>query len=1580
MFNPSDIEMNLKGKIICKKFEDFIPNDCNLFPDYRVYEFMSLGPFVLKTEGAFETEYFYERETILNHDYLLSSGGENNQIPYLGKPVINDYYGPAMLEWTMGVQKWGILRFDKEGKDCDDALYATEQRNCVFYAATYIECEKEYDAVLSYETSGCKVFLNGEMIDETPYGRVKGYPASGKKVSVHFNRGKNLLIFKVRPGYIADGMDLCISGCFIYPVAVKCDNIGITYPLDSQMFFGTREKPLQMMQAYIWSDSEIQKAEIDYSLEEYQAKETFENIKPYESRLIRLYLPTDSIGGIADFKIRVKDDTSENEALVKTKISHVTDFEGTDYLFTDFHFDTTYHQEQRTYAIGAFYLAKCHIEKLMEDPDYKSILSEVDYLHPFYSIYPKYRKALKNAFLQGRAESDCFYNQPNELTSSGEGFVRNLVYGQLHHRDVLGRKTYVYTPGDVFGHPNQMTQIALKGGCDALKWGKLVLGLDSIFRHVSPDGTIGLHEKGVDRNRAKALGVQHAFGGMDIRYGDSCVPVDGNTGWMKKSLNKTHFAVLSEKLSGLLKDVEKAEEGNNRKIDLVSRDLTMHHSGVLLTRTDFKQANRLAENLLITAEKFSAVAAYYGAEYPEKALDKAWRQLLCAQHHDSITGTNNEISFVDLMIEYREAVDLAAEIIRNATAFLASGIKTPENEIVYVIFNPHAWERTDKIEVDIDAEYAEGCEFINSNGERYHADIVNDGKFLKAVFTARIPSFGYETFTVKKSEKQHADNSCDCTVENEFYRITVDETLGGGIVSLYDKLAEKQVIDISKDGPANRVVVLRELGDRMETQHELYTTGQKLVSSDYVADVLCEKCEQYQKLTIKVKLDVIATVKQEITLYKNVKRIDMKTSIDDYQGVDDLFALTFPVNVDGAQPIFDDRFAPHVWSFSQKKLSFQTHQYASFSHCKIAPVNQWIELGRTVRCVLPDGDFNIGMTAIIRNPSLYKATDELLIALSKKAIPVTPYSDTHQSGTGKLLHFNEDLDNTDTRFVLSVEGISNEYEDKLLKEADISAVNKFNENLNKNSISVFVTKDRDNIYRKEIKVVLIKARSEALLLSFLRDISASLKCGTEVCLDSAVCGCEIGKTENYGVALINKGNIACSVEPDNLMTMMLFHTAKFYGNSGKTTGEDELVPEQKTHCFAYSLYPHTGDYREAGVYRKAFEFNDSFISTKTENNSNSKILPPKKSFVCSSDNFILTSFKAGGYPMAQMKSELGDIKTRGFSLRGFEIDGADKNAEISFDFDVNNVFNTDLLEENGRPVKINGNAVSFNAVSHSIETFTLNPIQCKNIIGNVVLGATKEMVEPTYVRSWEHDMGSMNMGYLSVAGIIGKDVKKLNDTQYQFSISMANNHPDTSISGIISITLPDGFTADKSEISYNVSADGIEIYPVTVTKPSKDATGIMRLSYTHDGQCFEDIYEFGYFNPNVTLSVEDGKIIATVLNNTSNRIYGELSLATPFETWNALGLNSEARMDISPRTQKFDVSAGEIRSYEFNIVNGNDGLTDAFYAVVKLSTNGRIHFAYDRKKGARHNGWAHEFANDLFGRDKGSIKALLEWE
>jgi hypothetical protein len=278
---------------------------------------------------------------------------------------------------------------------------------------------------------------------------------------------------------------------------------------------------------------------------------------------------------------------------------------------------------------------------------------------------------------------------------------------------------------------------------------------------------------------------------------------------------------------------------------------------------------------------------------------------------------------------------------------------------------------------------------------------------------------------------------------------------------------------------------------------------------------------------------------------------------------------------------------------------------------------------------------------------------------------------------------------------------------------------------------------------------------------------------------------------------------------------------------------------------------------------------------------------------------------------------------------------------------------------------------------HSIETYLLAPVPPAQLIGSAVIGANKEDVEPTTVRSWEHDLGTMPMGYLSVAAVIGKKVKYIDDVSFEVEVSVANNRPDMKAKGTLDLTLPKDWTADAKKFSYNVEAGGYKVFPVTVTKPSAGAKGMLRLHYKDDGQLFEDVFEVGCFNPEIAIEITGNQIITTVSNNTSETLSGELSLATPIETWALNGHNPFAFANISPRTQRVVVQPGKQTEFIFAVENLPFDMFPAFYAVAKLMMNGRIYFACAHKKGERHNYWAHVFYNEIV-QDEGSIKKLLE--
>ncbi len=1552
---------NIRGEYPVFDFEDFVFSRDIPFPDNRILDYLTLGPFVLHTDGSFESEHFYEREKILLEDYMASDGGEASAVPVLGGAVKNIYYGDEYLFWKKGFIKWNCLRFDNEEDACDPALYVTQQRNAVYYAAFYVRCKKESKAVICYENSGSELFLNGESVDFRPYGRVKGLWGLGFQCPVVFRQGLNLVMFKIRPGYIADSMDIAMSNCSVFPVVLENDGIWLTTPSVTAAYTGEKGNEKQVFPVFAAASRDTQEALISYGFGEIRLP----SMQKGQVLPVRFEIPARK-AGCEQAEVSI----GEKSEKYFFPVSEYDGFEGNEHIYSDFHFDTTYHQEQRTYALGAMHITKSIIERLLSNPDFKATLSEIDYLHPYYSLYPVHRSALREMFSSGRAEADCFYNQPNDLTSSGEAFVRNLVYGQLYHRDVLGRLNNVYQPGDVFGHFSQLTQVCKKGGCDYIKWGKMMLGVDSLYRHVSPDGTSLLHDKNMNRADALRLGVSGCDSSSAALSYIDAFPREGDTSWMKKTISHASFSVFSDLAKDVNASAERSLRDGTGRIQYCSRDITQHHSGVLLTRTDFKQANRLCENLLVTAEKFSAVAFMYGKAYPDKAIDKAQRQLLCAQHHDSVTGTNNEISFIDLMIEYRECAHILTEIIEDACSFIASLVKTDAREDCVFVFNPLTWDRGGKCCFNVPEKYKNEkyLTLTDIKGRQYCAE-VNEGRGM--FYAVKLPAMGYSVFRVSSNTSEAKTEAEDTVIENQRFRIVCDPERGGTIVSLYDKKAKKELVDARVAAPANTVYVLKEIHDRMETQHELYTTGHKLLSSDFAAQVKSEKTSFYQKLIVRVKLDTVATLIQEIMLYKNSDTVDFRCTVEDYQAEDDLFCVTFPLDIKGSGVLFDDRFAPHVSTRSKKYMSFQTHQYASFSGCRVLPSNLWFGVGPTVTARLSGGEFNFGMTAIIRKDEACQReiADRLLFALTKKAVPVTLYLDSEQHGGRKIIHFNEDIYSTDTRIVVSLTDDQNEYTSKLMsgiREKDRARIEKL---LSQSGAAAVYFRDCDNVYKKNVDVLLLLGETADALEKIVSGIESELASGHSISLGNAVLCSSAPEAEDYGCVLINNGTPAASVEGNATLNMMLFHTAAFYGNMGKVTGGKELVPEQKSHIFTYSLYPHKGSYREAGVYKKAYEFNDTPFGILSSSSAVSAALPEEKAFLKAPDNFTVTAFKAAGFPYANLRKVPRSPLERGFTVRGFENTGLAAKVNLHTGFTLFGAASVNLLEEEPTALKAGSDSVSIPTGPYSIETAILK-VPCKETEDTERLSSY-----PLYIRSWEHDMGSTPYGNLGFAATIERLPRKGKKKETLF-INAVNNLSDESADVRIRVVCSEGIKADREYIDVSLGKTDYVRIPLEVEASGDELSGQVKIFYTFDGIEYYDVYEAGLFEPEISLKIENKNIKVKIYNPTSEYLTGELSIATPFETWGR-DIPDENRFgDVSPFMQFVVLPPCEERVIDIPVMLRDD-METSFWAAAKLGVNGRIYFAFDKSLGMRHNVWAHEFYGEMIN-DNGSIRKLIE--
>ncbi|MDE6403796.1 MAG: alpha-mannosidase [Muribaculaceae bacterium] len=199
---------------------------------------------------------------------------------------------------------------------------------------------------------------------------------------------------------------------------------------------------------------------------------------------------------------------------------------------------------------------------------------------------------------------------------------------------------------------------------------------------------------------------------------------------------------------------------------------------------------RQAENNMLMAEKIGAIAHICaGAQPDQTAMDEAWRQLMLAQHHDSWIVPYNGLwhfgTWADAIKLWTSNADAAShdEVKRMAAAVDAG------NVLMIKVFNTTLQLREEVVAVDVpDGLLANGStvEILDKDGSVVPSYLTGDSG-RRLVFTARVPSFGYTTYNIKRvaAAAKAGDAVPDKTVlENEHLRVALDLAHGGVIKSL----------------------------------------------------------------------------------------------------------------------------------------------------------------------------------------------------------------------------------------------------------------------------------------------------------------------------------------------------------------------------------------------------------------------------------------------------------------------------------------------------------------------------------------------------------------------------------------------------------------------------------------------------------------------------------------------------------------------------------------------------------------------------------------------------------------------------
>ena len=1262
-----------------------------------------------------------------------------------------------------------------------------------------------------------------------------------------------------------------------------------------------------------------------------------------------------------------------------------------------FHSDVIWLDDQRDYAVQLLGDVRQNLDICRVDPLYGVFLHELTYFKPYWDTHLADRAWIRELIRQGRVGSGGSHSEPTETVISGEGIVRNILYGRLFHERVIGDAPLIYAPWDVFGHCAQLSQILKKSRFLGAVWSKHILGFHAFFFHQSLDGTRMPHRRVSYSYPWRDIATEQDF--LDRltcqlaemkSYGFSCdVRIDAGdfkppTGWMAGASAHLRdltprIIVTGQGMNEFMKRALRETQERNLLVPTTARDMSYYHLGTPLTRVEFKIANRLGENAIINAEKFGALAAHLGAKYPDLALDKAWRQLLLTQHHDAITGPCCDRVYFDAMASYREALDLSSEALGNALRYLAGAVDTrsaaPRGEAIpLVVFNPLNWDRTDVCRLTISLPRGwTAARLVDQAGAEVPFDVISaktQARSLTAeiAFVAEVPSLGYRTFYLVRSDGQleapapkHA-----ALIENEFFRLKVDPKLGGGIVSLYDKRVKRELLDASR-GPGNEVVALEEDPNRHEPPWEIWTTGPKDFSRDHPAQVEVVAGRVSQRLIVRGRAKNSGRT-QEIVLYRGLRRIDFITRLEDYRGGhDDLFVVTFPSALRGLEPVFEERFGACTRRKSQGYLDFRNWRFENNSGHGARAAYQWLaqsacarlqfgEPGSTALTTGASAAFTLGMIALVHSHDrpVIESTYRLQERLIKKGIFCTPMHDDGERERRSRLNPEQDCtmprEVSDdlplgTSFAMTLDlGSRNRYARKVLARVSARARAALKQRVERNGYGYLFALDAAMPEGwPALPVLIISARDahrlnqavDALLDGF--DETATIRLPADVNASGVH-----PQPDDYTLALANRGNVLNSLEADDTLVLFLFHTSAW----GREHLDFKAQPEKKTHVFTYALHPHQGDWRAGKDYRLGFEFNNPLLAAPADLHPGP--LPAAMSFLRTEpDHIVVTALKPHGNPTAEFKSQ---ARADCFTLRLYEATGFPAQARLTWFQPLARVESANLLEEPEGAVPCAGDSFSDTVPPFSIQTYRLQPAPWHAPLAPAVLGREVEPVQPVHFRHWQHNAHAEPLGYSAVALSLrhalpeGTLKSERHITITRFEVGVANNYQDRRLRGAVRLRPSEGWKMVPDAIDYDLNPGEHLTAEAVLAFASPRRQGLVKALLEHDGQTIQGVIEIG--EPSLLqweARLKGRRIIVSLRNPNDDIIEGGLNLISPLETWSPAEVGPLSILDINPRAAPFALGPKSEQAFEFK-VDAPAGPLPAYWAVVKVFYNGRVEY------------------------------------
>ena len=332
---------------------------------------------------------------------------------------------------------------------------------------------------------------------------------------------------------------------------------------------------------------------------------------------------------------------------------------------------------------------------------------------------------------------------------------------------------------------------------------------------------------------------------------------------------------------------------------VVHAGLQRHAPGCYAAHSGVKRWNRLAENRLIAAEKWSLLALWINDQpYPDD-LGRAWKNVLFNQFHDILAGTSLEAAYDDARDTYGEALAIADRALTSAVQSFAWNVRIDQHEgaRALIVFNPLTWPVRSRVDLETSRWHADAVLVDERDRPVPHQQVRSKTvtSRVRLSLTADLPALGYRVYRLVPNVAAGvfaAVNASDHSLENDGLRLEIDPATGY-VVRLFDRRAGVEVFSADSAVP---IVV----DDQSDTWAHDVTAFDDVIGAFTATNVRLVEHGPVKSVIRVTSNYRSSSMTQDFTMTPDRDEVDVHVVLD-WREQRKVLKLRFPVNVEDGQ-------------------------------------------------------------------------------------------------------------------------------------------------------------------------------------------------------------------------------------------------------------------------------------------------------------------------------------------------------------------------------------------------------------------------------------------------------------------------------------------------------------------------------------------------------------------------------------------------------------------------------------------------------------------------------------------------------